>query len=239
MVSDRIPLLLLPGMICDAAAWRHQVRDLADIAAPSVVNFGARDSFDAMADHVLAHAPPRFALAGHSMGGRVAQVVYFRAPERVERLALLATDFRGHLSDTERAAEEARRDGMLAKVRAQGMEAFARDWAKTILAPASLNDPALVDDVVAMMVRQSPDMLAAHTLAALSRGDHTAMLPSISVPTLIGAGDADLLRPVAVHREMAARIPGSHMVVLENCGHMLAMERPSETTAALRAWLGA
>ncbi len=113
-------------MICDAAFWRSQIADLADISVPRVIEFGPLESFEAMAGKVLAEAPERFALAGHSMGGRVAQEVYRKAPDRVLRLALLATDYRGHISEEARAAEEARRNGMIAKVQAEGMEAFAQ-----------------------------------------------------------------------------------------------------------------
>jgi pimeloyl-ACP methyl ester carboxylesterase len=190
-----------------------------------------------MADKVLSEAPERFALAGHSMGGRVAQEVYRKAPERVLKLALLATDYRGHVSEEARAAEEARRTGMLAKVKAEGMESFAQGWVKMVVAPANMQNASLAGDVVAMMARQAPAVLAAHTLAGLVRPDYADMLPRISVPTLIAPGDADALRPVSVHQEMAARVPNSRLVVIEGSGHMVAMERPEAVTAAMRDWL--
>lgn len=236
-MPDKVELLLLPGMICDAAFWRAQVKDLSDIAVPHVMSFGTLESFEAMADKVLSEAPPRFALAGHSMGGRVAQEVYRKAPERVLKLALLATDYRGHVNEEARVAEEARRTGMLAKVQAEGMESFAKGWVKMVVAPANMQNTVLVDDVVAMMARQTPAMLAAHTLAGLVRPDYTDMLARISVPTLIAPGDADTLRPVSVHEEMATRVRGSALVVIEGSGHMVAMEKPAAVTNAMRDWL--
>ncbi|HEX7726440.1 MAG TPA: alpha/beta fold hydrolase [Rhizomicrobium sp.] len=236
-MDKKVPLLLLPGMICDGAFWRAQVTDLADISAPRVMEFGALESFEAMADKVLSEAPERFALAGHSMGGRVAQEVYRKAPHRVLRLALLATDFRGHVSEEARLAEEARRNGMLAKVAAEGMESFAKGWVKMVVAPANMGNAALVNEVVAMMARQTPDLLAAHTLAGLQRRDYTEMLERIACPALLAPGDGDTLRPVSVHEEMMARIPGSRLAVIRNSGHMVAMEQPQQVTAALREWL--
>ncbi len=236
-MSEKVQLVLLPGMICDAAFWRAQIRDLADISVPRVIEFGPLESFEAMADKVLSEAPERFALAGHSMGGRVAQEVYRKAPDRVLKLALLATDYRGHVSEEARAAEEARRNGMIAKVAAEGMEAFAKGWVKMVVAPANMENAALVDDVVAMMVRQTPQILAAHTLAGLVRPDYTQMLPAVSCPTLLVPGDADTLRPVSVHQEMAAQIPGSRLVVIQGSGHMVAMEQPAQVTAVMRDWL--
>ena len=226
-------------MICDSAFWRAQIEDLSDISIPHVVEFGALESFEAMADLVLSEAPAHFALAGHSMGGRVAQEVYRNAPHRVLRLALLATDYRGHATAEARAAEEARRAGMIEKVKATGMENFARGWVKTVVAPANLGNEALVDEVVAMMGRQTPAILAAHTLAGLRRPDYADMLSRVSCPTLLAPGDADTLRPVSVHREMAACIPNSRLVVIEGSGHMVAMEQPARVTAAMRQWLTA
>mgnify|MGYP001361081529 CR=1 FL=1 len=83
-------LILLPGLMCDAAAWAPQVQALSAQAACVVPAWGALDSITAMAEHVLATAPTAtFALAGHSMGGRIALEVMRLAPQRVERLALL------------------------------------------------------------------------------------------------------------------------------------------------------
>jgi pimeloyl-ACP methyl ester carboxylesterase len=231
------PLLLLPGMLCDGAFWAAQMRDLGDVSAPRVIANDVQDSFERMAARVLALAPGRFALAGHSMGGRVALEVVRQAPERVTKLALLATDYRGTSNADERAAEVAQRQAWLESAREDGMEAFAKIWLKQVVAPGNLGDRALVSAITAMTARQSIALLEAQTLAALVRADYAAMLPRISCPTLLCAGDADTWRPVSLHEEMAALIPSSRLVVIEGSGHMLAMERPDAVTKAMRAWL--
>jgi pimeloyl-ACP methyl ester carboxylesterase len=238
-MAERIPLVLLPGMVSDAAYWQAQIENLSDIAEATVVAFGALDRFGAMAEMVLAQAPARFALAGHSMGGRVVQDVYRRAPERVLKLALLATDYRGPASESARQKEVRQREEMLALAAEQGMEAFARGWLIGLLAPQTAQHPDLVETMVAMIARHSVQDLAAHTLAALHRPDYTAVLDAIDVPTLVLAGDCDLLRPVSVHREMAQRIHNNRLVIVENCGHMLAMEQPDAVSQALREWMAA
>ncbi|MEJ1969421.1 MAG: alpha/beta fold hydrolase [Rhizomicrobium sp.] len=230
-------LLLLPGMLCDAASWAAQVAALADICEPRVAAFGDADSIAAMADAALADAPDSFALAGHSMGGRVAQAVYRRAPQRVTKLALLATDFRGHADAAARAAEAARRDGMLARVAAVGLAEFARFWARQVVSPSRLDDAPLLAAVADMMARHTPAQLAAQTLAGLTRPDFADLLPRIACPTLLVAGDEDTLRPVSVHREMAELIPRNSLTVLPHCGHMVAMENPDAVSAAMRHWL--
>ena len=234
---SRIPLVLLPGMLCDGAFWRAQMRDLGDIADIRVAAYGLAEDFDTMADIVLATAPQSFALAGHSMGGRVALEIVRRAPGRVRALALIATDYRGHLSEEARAAEASRREGIIARVRDAGMEGFARGWAPQVIAPENMANAALVEDVVAMMTRQPPEAAAAQTLAGLLRRDQTGILPTISCPTLICAGEQDKLRPVAVHRDMAALIPGSLLAEIAGSAHMIAMERPDALTAEMRVWL--
>ncbi len=225
-------------MLCDAAFWRAQSRDLADIAEPRVADYALADDIGAMAERALQGAPESFALAGHSMGGRVALEIWRRAPRRVRALALMATDFRGHPGHDARAAEKARRDAILLQLRDEGPRGFAQSWVREIVAPRRLHDAALVSQIVEMMARQGAEACAAQTLAGLNRGDQSAILPTISCPTLIVAGWEDALRPVEGHRDMAARIPQSRLVVLEECGHMVAMERPDPVSHAMRDWLG-
>ncbi len=126
---------------------------------------------------------------------------------------------------------------MLASVQRIGIDAWAADWAKEMVAPQRHGDTALLSAVTAMIARHSLEQLAAHTLAGLTRPDFSALLPSIACPTLVCAGSEDRLRTVETHRGMAALIPHARLVVLEHCGHMVAMERPQAVTAALRAWL--
>jgi pimeloyl-ACP methyl ester carboxylesterase len=236
-MPEKHHLLLLPGMVCDQAFWAAQVDALAAICEPRVMGYGVLDSFGDMAETVLAQAPERFALVGHSMGGRIALEIMRRAPERVLKLTLACTDYRGHESAETRAAEAARREMLLAKATTEGMESFARMWVSYILPPYRLTDEPLVTDVVAMMARQPVEALAAQTHAALMREDHSELLANISCLTLICAGEDDALRPVEIHRQMAERIPNSSLTVIERSAHMVAMERPEAVTDALRDWL--
>lgn len=225
-------LVLLPGLLCDAEFWRAQSDAFPDAI---VWSFGLLDSFDAMADDVLARAPERFALAGHSMGGRVALEICRRAPERVTRLALLCTDYRGPSDDDERRAELLQRRAVLAEARAQGLEAFARGWALANVAPRNA-DAALLARIVKMVSRRSLETLAAQTFAALNRRDQTDVLAALRCPLLVCAGEEDRLRPVSVHRDIAERVAASRLVVIEGAGHMAPMERPEPVTRALQEW---
>lgn len=227
-------LLLLPGMLSDAAFWRAQVEALADVAHPAVMSYGAADRIETMAEAVLADAPARFALAGHSMGGRVAQEICRRAPGRVVKLGLFCTDYRGRRADEE---EDAGMDALLARARSEGMASAGRAWARRILGARALGEEAIVAAVVAMAARQSPEHLAAQISAGRTRPDYADLLPAIACPTLVCAGAEDTLRPPALQREMAAMIPTRRLVVIEGSGHMIAMENPEAVTAAMRSWL--
>ena len=94
MTAATTPLVLLPGLLCDGALWRHQTARLGDAAAFTMGDFTHDDSIEAMARSVLIEAPETFALAGHSMGGYVALEIMRQAPGRVTRLALIDTSAR-------------------------------------------------------------------------------------------------------------------------------------------------
>src|SRR5437016_13182710 len=86
------PLVLLPGLLCDATVWGPQKEAFTvEFRVTAFRHFYGHNSLHSMAAAVLDAAPARFALAGHSMGGRVALEIMRLAPERVERLALFDT----------------------------------------------------------------------------------------------------------------------------------------------------
>jgi pimeloyl-ACP methyl ester carboxylesterase len=237
-MSDRITLILLPGMLCDEAYWGEHLEALADLADVVVAAYPAKDTIADMALGVIAEAPPRFAVAGHSMGGRVALEIAARAPDRLLGLGLFGTDYRGFRSDDERAAEAEARRKQLAAADERGFEVFARDWAQHTLAAARRADEALVERIVRMASRLGRAAMEAHGKAGLSRPDYEVLLPTIAVPTLVIAGSADEMRPPEPLRRIAAAVPGARFALIEGAGHMLSMERPDQVTAEIRTWLG-
>ena len=236
-MNEKPHLVLLPGMLCDEAFWQAQAKALSDLCVPVVASFGLADSLDDMADIVLSGAPARFALAGHSMGGRVALEIVGRAPERVARLGLFCTDYRGHESDASRSEESLHRERLLAEARDIGMASLSRLWFTSLIAPEQAGNEDLIEALTAMGARHSLEQFAAEIRAGLARTDQSALLPAINCPTLVCAGEKDTLRPVGGLAQMAARIPRARLTVIEGAGHMVAMERPEALTAAMRDWL--
>jgi len=231
-MANRTPLILLPGLLCDTALWRGQVDDLADIAAPSVADMTRDDSVAAMARRVLAAAPPRFALAGLSMGGYVAQEIMRQAPERVERLALLDTSAR---ADT--AEQTARRRGLIELAEKGEFRGVTPRLLPVFLHPSRLEDAALTGAVQAMTERVGKDAFLRQQNAIMARPDSRPSLAAIQCPTLVLCGRDDQLTPLELSEEIAALIRGARLAIVENCGHLSTMERPWEVSVLMRQWL--
>ncbi len=232
-----LPLLLLPGMHCDAMVWEPLIGDLGSLANISVPDCQVIDSIGAMAEVILASAPEQFAVAGHSQGGRVALEIYRRAPERVRRLGLFATGFSAPPTGPAGETEAATRHAVVDMARSQGLKAMAEQWVKRMLHPERLADRELVDSIVEMVTRQGLAKIEAQARASLSRPDASAVLAQIRCPTLILAARDDLAMPVAIHEQMAQIIVHSTLKVIEHCGHMMTLERPQVVSAAMVDWL--
>jgi len=230
-------LLLLPGLMCDSAVWAPQVQALGAHVNTVVVDYGLRDSLTAMAQHALDTAPtPTFALAGHSMGGRVALEVMRLAPERVERLALLDTGTHPLAEGEAGARERAGRMALLSTAERLGMRAMGAQWATGMVHPGQRNTP-LFESILDMLERSSPAHFAAQINALLNRPDAAPLLAHIQCPTLVLTGRDDAWSPPEQHAQIAAAIAGARLVVVEHCGHMSTMEQPEAVSAALEDWL--
>ncbi len=231
-MSDRIPLILLPGMPLDAALWEHQARHLAEVAEPAVGDLTGHDSVAALAAAVLASAPERFALAGLSMGGYVAFEILRQAPERVAKLALLDTSARPDTPEQTATRQDAVRlvgQGRLRQVVAAGMPRLVH--------PDRTGEAALVESVQAQAQRVGADGYIRQQTAIMNRPDSRPGLGGIACPTLVLCGRQDAITPPALHEEIAGGIPGARLALIEDCGHLSAMEQPQAVTALLRQWL--
>jgi pimeloyl-ACP methyl ester carboxylesterase len=230
-------VFFLPGLLCDRAVWEQQAQGISDLALSTCAEWDLEDSLPAMAETVLRGAPERFSVAGHSMGGRVALEVYRAAPQRVARIALLDTGFQERSRDASGEEEERGRLALLSLARSDGMRAMARQWLPPMIHPARMADAALVDGIIDMFARKTPQIFERQIRALLSRPDATGVLDKIRCPALLLTGREDLWSPPARHADMAARIPGSKLVLIPDCAHMSTLERPEAVTDALRAWL--
>ncbi len=230
-------LMLLPGLMCDRAVWGPQMEALSPQVHCFVPQWGLRDSITAMAQQVLDEAPAsRFALAGHSMGGRVALEVVRLAPERVTHLALFNTGYRPLAAGVAGAQEREGRMALLALARDHGMRAMGQQWARGMVHPARLNSP-LFESVLDMLERSSPEQFAAQQEALLTRPDAEPVLAQIRIPTLVLTGADDAWSGPAQHRVMHAAVQGSTLCIVPNAAHMSTWEQPQAVNRALLNWL--
>ena len=230
-MPEAVPLLLLPGLLCDARLWRDQVAGLAGLADCSIADTLQDDSLGAMAARALAAAPPRFALAGLSMGGYLAFEILRQAPERVSRLALLDTSAR-----PDDAVQARRRRGLMALTRSGQFRGVTPRLLPQLVHPDRLDGP-VGQEVMAMAERVGRDAFLRQQAAILGRPDSRPDLPAIRVPTLVAVGEADQLTPPALAEEIAAGIAGARLHRIPGCGHLPPLEEPGLVTALLRDWL--
>ena len=171
------------------------------------------------------------------MGGRVAFQILRLAPERVTKVALLNTGSDARPPGEAGETEERGRRQLLEMARSQGMRAMTVEWLKGMLPPYRQDDTPLVEEIIGMFERKSPDLFEIQMLALLGRPNATPLLTEIQCPALVLTGRDDAWSPPARHLDMAQLIPKSELVLIPKCGHMSPMERPEEVTAAMRAWL--
>ncbi len=228
----RQTLVLLPGLLNTRRLFDRQIADLADVADVTVPELWHHDSIGAMAQATLDAAPERFALGGFSMGGYVCFEILRRAPERVERLALMDTQA---VPDTPEAS--ARRRGFIEQTRLGRFHGVQPSLLPTIVHRDHLNDQAIVQPILEMAAEVGADGFCREQTAMIARPDSRPLLVEIDVPTVVIVGRHDQATPLSRAREMATDIAHARLVIIEDCGHMAPLEKPAEVSGALRRWL--
>ncbi len=225
------PLVLIPGMMCDARMWGGFVTALHPRTAGHALPVGA-DTISELAAQVLHDAPPVFALAGLSMGGIVAMEVLRQAPARVERLALLDTNPLAEAPEV-----SARRGPQIARAKAGQLEAVICDEMKPNYLFPGADQPAILDLCMDMALTLGAEIFVRQSLALQGRPDQTATLAAFKGPALVLMGAEDRLCPLDRHTLMHRLMPQSRLVIVEGAAHLPTLEKPLETTAALIRWL--
>jgi pimeloyl-ACP methyl ester carboxylesterase len=231
-MDDTMPILLVPGLACSLRIFAPVMPALWRFGPVTVANHIRDDNMGAIARRILAEAPPRFALAGHSMGGYIAFEIMRQAADRVAKLALINTQAR---ADAAEASE--RRRGMMARARSGEYRAVLDELFPGFVHPSRQGDAALRQLVHDMGEDVGAEAFVRQQTAVIGRVDSRPSLAWIKCPTLVLTGDADNTIPNALSKEMADGIHGAKLVILENCGHFPQPEQPRATSAALTEWL--
>jgi pimeloyl-ACP methyl ester carboxylesterase len=231
-MENTMPILLVPGLVSSPRIFAPVVPDLWRFGPVTVANHIRDDNMGAIARRILAEAPPRFALAGHSMGGYIAFEIMRQAPDRVAKLALINTQAR---PDTPEAT--ARRRDQMARAQNGEYRAVLDELFPGFVHPSRRGDAALRQLVHDMGDDVGPEAFIRQQTAVMGRMDSRPALAWIKCPTLVLTGDEDNTIPNALSKEMAENIHGAKLVILHNCGHLPQPEQPRATADALAEWL--
>ena len=227
-----MPIVFIPGQLCTAEVFGPQIAALWPQGPVTIASTLTGETLAEMASAILETAPPRFALAGISMGGFLCFEIWRQAPERIVKLALLSTS--AHPATPERAAQHR---AYLAHARTLGLAEVLASAKGSSLHPAQRDDPFVRGTNRRMALTVGLDALARQTEAIITRPDSRPDLASISVPTLVLVGDSDPLTTPAEAAEMAAAIPDARLVIVPECGHSATLEQPDAVSRALIKWM--
>jgi pimeloyl-ACP methyl ester carboxylesterase len=226
------PIVLIPGLLCSAELFAPQIPALWPYGPVMVASTLKGATLAEIAQAILSEAPPRFALAGLSMGGHLSFEILRQAPERVVKLALLDT-----MARPEAPEMRTRRLARLDEARRGAFERIVVEIFAGFVHPSRRDDPAILDVALRMGRTVGLGGYQRQVAALIDRPDSRPGLSAISVPTLVLVGDADPQTPPERSEEMAAAIPGARLVVVAECGHASTLEQPDAVNRALVEWI--
>lgn len=241
------PVVFLHAFPLDRTMWAAQTSALAAqrrCIAIDARGFGESSAIspftmDRYADDVVgvldAVQVDRATVVGLSMGGYVAFALWRRHPTRVRGLVLADTRATADAPDG-----RTRRQELIELARTAGPDAVAERQIVGLLGKTTRERRVdIVETVRGTMRRATVDAIVGALEAMLERPDSTPTLKTISVPTLLIAGDEDVITPPKEARAMHEAIAGSRLEVLAGAGHLSSMERPAAFNAVLTEFLHA
>lgn len=231
-MKSRLPILLIPGLNCSSRLWWPQVPFLWRRGPVAMADHTGADTMAGLAADILDHAPPRFILAGLSMGGYLSFEIWRQATERVAGLILLDTSAR---PDTPEQTEKRLRQIAIAE-RGQ-FDAIVEMQFPLLVHPDRLGDAELRQTVTRMAEETGVAAFINQQRAIMGRADSRPTLGSIDVPTLVVVGEGDALTPPDVAQEIAEGIAGARLAVIPGSGHLTTLEKPQAVTDMLMDWL--
>jgi pimeloyl-ACP methyl ester carboxylesterase len=231
-MTDPLPIVLIPGLTCSARLYAEQIPALWRFGPVMVADHTRDNSVATIARRILGAAPPRFALAGLSMGGYIAFEIMRQAPDRVAKLALLDT---GARADT---PEQTERRKVVIALAMSGRYAEVPDIAFPLYVHRNRHHDAGLKQTVRMMAAETgAEAFLRQQQAIIGRPDSRPGLGAIKCPSLVLVGDGDEATPPELAREIAGAIGGARLVTIADCGHLSTLEQPEKVTAALVNWM--
>lgn len=222
----KIPLVLLSGLLSDHSLWQHQMHYLSECASVQIIS-ASQNSPEQMIQAILNEAPPKFALAGHSMGGWLCLEVMRAAPSRVTQLCLLNTTSR---MDSEEKRQK--RQELVLKAKGGRFQQIVEEMVEKFVF-----NPDAKSKVKKMFLELGPNIFVNQQEAMMARHESQSILSTITCPTLVIHAAKDNIFSIEEHRELVSQIRGAKLAIVEDSGHMSPLEMPQAITALLRYWL--
>ena len=219
-------------MMCDERIFAPQIEELVSKRSVHVADISKHDNISDLAADVLSHAPPKFCLVGHSMGGIVAMEICAQDPKRIEKLVLIDTNPLAELEEVKLKREPQISDALSGK-----LINVIRDEMKPNYLASSENQDIILNICLEMALSLGPKVFINQSRALQTRADQQSNIQSINIPVLIMCGSEDKLCTVERHEMMHNMISNSELKIINNAGHMPTLEQPSETTEVLKEWL--
>ncbi|MEM7083014.1 MAG: alpha/beta fold hydrolase [Pseudomonadota bacterium] len=232
MTRQPPPLVLLPGMMCDARLFAPQIAYFSGHRAVMVAPLVGHSTIEALAHSVLDAAPETFALAGLSMGGIVAMHILDVAPERVSAVALVDTNPSADTPEKVRM-----RDAQIERVSRGQLRSVMRDEMKPNYLADGPNTGRILDVCMAMAETLGPTVFESQSRALQCRRDYRSTLRNAETPALLLCGEHDTLCPPGMHEDMHALIRSSTLHIVADAGHLPTLEQPDATNRLLARWL--
>lgn len=226
------PLILIPGLGATRNLFRQQLVALSARANCIVVRHGRFADLRMEAGAILSEAPPKFGLAGHSMGGYLALEIMRRAPERVTRLALIDTRASADTDD-----ERTRREELIKLAEEEGLDSVHKLLWPRLVHSSKVRDAGLEGLVRGMLEETGVDGFIRQQRAILSRINYWGALGAIQVPTTIIVGEQDVVTPPSAAKAMQGAIAGADLTIVPRCGHLAPLEQVFAVNGALERWL--
>lgn len=226
------PLVLLPGLMCDARVFWPQIAELSAKLAVTVAPITQGERIDEIAFGLLDLLPQKFALAGLGLGGMVALEIVRRAPDRVTRLALMDTT---PLAGTPQGS--AMRELLIVKAKSGRLADVMREEVPLSALAQGPSRAAVMDILLDMADTLGVDVYLKQARALQRSRDQQAVLRKLRCPTLVMCGAANTINTVKRHSFMAELIPGGSLQVIEGAGHIPTLEQPQAVTDALIQWM--
>ena len=239
------PVVLLHGFPLSSALWRQQQEQLAGryrVITPDLRGHGQSPApagvyeMESLARDVLALLDSlnieRAVIMGHSMGGYVTLAAWKLAPERLLAIGLIDSQAS---ADTDEGRQ--RRLQLAQDVAAKGNQVAAEAMLPRLFAVGLAAGDPIWEQVREVILKTPLTGIIGALNGMAVRHDSTAMLPAITVPALVVAGDKDQIIPLAKAQALAAGMPHATLEVIASAGHMTMLEQPAATTTAIDKFL--